>query len=522
MPNKVDKVIVTNVGALKTKYGAGFAAIQKAINDLITTDNTRGLQSRLIALDDKSAMASVSGTAVTKPADPRQNKAAVDAIYKALAPDYILLLGASDIISHQDLKNPMYNKDGDDDPIAWGDVPYACEAPYSPQPHDFVGPTRVVGRLPDIVGVGKPDYLVTLLNNAANYKAVTPSDFTSYFAVSAAVWQKSTDLSITNTFGNTTSLGDVPPKNYKWTAAQLKPRPHFFNCHGAALDSRFFGQPASGAQQYPVAFNAAWADGKVPAGAVVAAECCYGGQLFDPAKNGFKVGEPGICNIYLKNGGWGFFGSTTIAYGPSEGNGQADLICQFFLQRVMAGASLGRAALEARQKFVATATPPDPSDIKTLAQYNLYGDPSLTPVDMPQTSAPTNTKAVAMNVAQRSDREDRRRVLFRHGISLEEHTPIPRRGGKTRPAILNALRKKAREFGIEPSEVLAFAVRHHARPKAMPKALAAEKSLATAYHVLFGKRPERKRDEPNIVKLVALIGKEVDGELVSVSKIHSR
>jgi len=36
------------------------------------------------------------------------------------------------------------------------------------------------------------------------------------------------------------------------------------------------------------------------------------------------MGQAGICSTYLADGAYGCCGSTTIAYGPSEGNGQAD------------------------------------------------------------------------------------------------------------------------------------------------------------------------------------------------------
>jgi hypothetical protein len=74
----------------------------------------------------------------------KQNKTAVDGVFRSVAPDYIMLLGATDVIPHQDMKNPLYTSPtGDDpDPIAYGDVPYACEAPYSQDPQNFTGPTR--------------------------------------------------------------------------------------------------------------------------------------------------------------------------------------------------------------------------------------------------------------------------------------------------------------------------------------------------------------------------------------------
>ena len=59
-----------------------------------------------------------------------------------------------------------------------------------------------------------------------------------------------------------------------------------------------------------------------------------------------------MCNTYLANKAYGYFGSSTIAYGPSTTNDQADLMCQSFLKQVLAGASLGRAALQARLDYI--------------------------------------------------------------------------------------------------------------------------------------------------------------------------
>src|SRR6185295_6134667 len=112
-------------------------------------------------------------------------------------------------------------------------------------------------------------------------------------------------------------------------------------------------------------------------GTVAAVESCYGAELYDPALAG---GVPGICNTYLAAGAHGYFGSSTISYGPASGNGQADLICQFFLKHVLSGASTGEAALRARLDFIQLLSLAEPIDLKTLAQFNLMGDPSLHPV----------------------------------------------------------------------------------------------------------------------------------------------
>jgi hypothetical protein len=217
---KVDKVIVTNLTALKTKYDlAGSQKVQTAVQDLITSDQRRGLVTRLYLLDDATSMKQVAAPEVTKVADPKQNKDAVDAICRALAPDYLMILGAIDVIPHQDLKNPMYSPSDDPDKLAFGDLPYAYEARYSQRVQDFFGATRVVGRLPDMTGAKDPQYLIALLNFAAKYKNSDASSYRSYCGISAEIWKNSSLLSVTSIFGNGSDLKTVPPSKDKWPPA---------------------------------------------------------------------------------------------------------------------------------------------------------------------------------------------------------------------------------------------------------------------------------------------------------------
>ena len=526
MPSKTDKVILTNREALKSKYGnVGVGKIGAAIDALIAADKKRGLVTTLIALDDAQEMKKLASPRVSDPGDPKQNKDAVDGIYKAVTPDYLLILGAVDVIPHQDLKNPIYDPspDGDPDKIAFGDLPYACEASYSQKPTDFFGPTRVVGRLPDLTGGKDPNYIIGLLETARDFKSATASHYYQYFGITAQIWEKSTVLSLTHTFGAGTDLKDVPPSDEKWPAPFIGRPAHFINCHGADVSSQFYGQPSSGKNLYPVALDAAYIDAKIAEGTVAAVECCYGGQLYDPAR---LKGQQGICNTYLSNKAYGFFASTTIAYGPSDSNAQADLICQYFLQSVLRGASLGRATLEARQNFVRAASPPDPSDIKTLAQFNLYGDPSVTPAQVPSPVLDLATKASAKarsaSRAEKVERLDRRKVLFRLGLTLAATEPRARRA-KTKPrkSVDASLRNKARQLGITPSTILSFDVIHPREAvKSLPKNLRVNSASPDRFHVVFG-ATERARSE-SVVRVVAMIAKEIAGEVVSVSKVESR
>src|ERR1043165_8458720 len=101
-----EKILIINRSALQKKYGAGFAAIEAALNKLVTADQARGLQTRVVALDDPKQMSAVNATPVANPKNRRQNKAAIDAIYRKSMPDYLVLVGSTDIIPHQDLRNP--------------------------------------------------------------------------------------------------------------------------------------------------------------------------------------------------------------------------------------------------------------------------------------------------------------------------------------------------------------------------------------------------------------------------------
>ena len=75
-------------GALQAKYGARrrVKAIEKAVKALATVDAERGFATALIYLDG----ASLGSARVTDPADPAENKAAVDAVARKHRPEYLV------------------------------------------------------------------------------------------------------------------------------------------------------------------------------------------------------------------------------------------------------------------------------------------------------------------------------------------------------------------------------------------------------------------------------------------------
>jgi Peptidase family C25 len=362
----IDKAIVSNSQVLKTKYRInGLTAIKAAVDKLIAADAQRHIKSKLIFIDDTAAMTKLGGTPPVNPTDQRGAKKAVDAIVTSLAPDYVVLLDGPDVIPHIVLDNP-----NDLDDTVDSDLPYASDVGFSNQASRYLKITRVVGRIPNVPNAKEPDKLIALIETSVKAKPRPADQYHGYFGLTAEVWHDSTALSLDAAFGDHNALDVAPPAAPPSTDGRFARLSHFINCHGSSQRPEFYDQRGT---QYPISMTSTQVAKKGVAGTVVAAECCYGAQIYDPSLRG--IPDP-ICIAYLTAGALGFLGSTNVAYGPETWNGQADLLTQFFFENVVAGASLGRSLLQARQRFISTQDMTDPTNVKTLAQFILLGDPS--------------------------------------------------------------------------------------------------------------------------------------------------
>ncbi len=503
-----DKTIVTHRGALNAKYGpGGFAKIRAALAALVVADKKLGIKTGIVYLDDTAAMKKLGAKALVSVGDRPTAKAAIDGVFKAIRPDYLMILGSTDVVPHQDMKNPAFDA-GDDDKTAWGDLPYACDTAYSRDPAKFIGPTRVVGRLPDLTGATEPSHLLSLLRTAAKRKSLPPGDYTKYFSVSALVWQGSTKLSLDNIFGNTGALQLAPTKGPTYPPKTLGSRMHFINCHGSPADPTFYGQKGT---RYPESLNTKATRGKITEGTVAAVECCYGGELYDSVTLALDLP---ICQSYLAQGAHGYLGSTTIAYGPADENGSADLICQYFLLSVLGGASIGRAALVARQQFIEHCEQMDPMDLKTLAQFNLYGDPSAHPVLMSKETQVA--KGTTIEDTLRFRRSERRAKLKQNGEHLLESKPTASKrtkGGRTSAQAKAALANIAARGGLSRNQAFsAFKVKGAKQARGGPAKVA---SAPSQYYLTVGK--PRGSD-----RRVAVIAKEAGGKIKDYCIYHER
>ncbi|MGI8759494.1 MAG: hypothetical protein ACR2K0_09340 [Acidimicrobiales bacterium] len=408
MARHADKAIIVHWGALKTKYGAaGVAALKAALQRMATADQARAISSRVIAIDRAGTMNGLGGPTVTDPTDAMAVKAAVDAAAVGVSAHYVMLLGAPDVLPQQRLRNPTT----DEDPDVPSDLPYACPAPAGDDPGDFVGATRAVGRLPDLLGATDPAFLVRLVDQAASWTSRKPGAFQPAFALSTDSWKVSTRLSVAQLDTAATTVRLSPTEGPGFSKAVLGARTHFVNCHGGDTDPRWYGE-RRGVDTLTVALEPAAIAGKLSPGTVVAAECCYGAQHYRPDLAG---GQMSLAATYLHEGAAGFLGASSLSYGPVDDMGSADLITRYFLSVVLDGASLGRALLQARQRFALEHGELDPIDLKTLVEFDLLGDPSITPVQVPVAkSAPTAMRSTSVGARLR------RQVLARVGDGLTD------------------------------------------------------------------------------------------------------
>src|SRR5262249_37497201 len=154
--------------------------------------------------------------------------------------------------------------------------------------------------------------------------------------------------------------------------------------------------------------------------------------------------------------------------------------CQYFGTNIGKGASAGRACLQARLDYVlGKGGTLKPTDLKTLGQFILLGDPSLTPVaETPHLAAIplAGTKARgAMAAVERHARLNRRAGLVARASAVSAFRLRPAGapgGGKS--GVFTKLRKLAAEHGIKaPDVVLSYRVGPAAEP-----AVAAAKGFA--------------------------------------------
>ena len=436
---KTIKLSITCRARLAKKYDAhALARIDKAIARWVAADDVRGIKTIHLAVDDAKAMKAFKVPPVKGSVTAAKVKKALDALVARLSPDYIVIVGADDVVPLFRVHNPSAEENGDDDDVVPTDNPYACSKPFTAKVlASYLVPDRVVGRIPDLPGAADPAWLVDYLDHATTWAARPASAYAKGLLVCCDSWRGS-GRECAKTLGQASKdllvsppIGDASTQTRKRHGALL----HMIKCHGTDQDSWFYGEKNG---KFPDALRSPSLVGRTKRNAVVGAMCCYGANLFDPGGDATQhPNETPIPNVYLKQGAHGFLGSTTIAWVGPNTMMCADWIVTAFLKSAVSGASLGRAALESKQDFLRwlqqQGDEPDVADEKTLIQFVLLGNPSIHPVVSPSHAAaatPAGAKGKAAAVAAASaggpaavQRQQRRALRHQLGGILRDGLP---------------------------------------------------------------------------------------------------
>ena len=408
------KLSVTLRAALVAKYSvAALAKINNALAAWSSADKARGITTLHIALDDVAAMAAQGVKAVSGRVTALKAKRAIDALAKKLAPDYFVIIGGDDVLPYFHVRNPSYDPQGDTDRTVPTDNPYACSGAYSAKSlKSYLVPNRVLGRIPDLpcaAGAGNPDWIVTALKTGTGWSSKPPSFYATAYAACCDQW-KGAGQATMQYLGLPVSDLLISPPTIDATPTlrtRLARTLHFTKCHGAEIDAHFYGQKG---KSYPEILFSGTLQGRVPQGALAAAMCCYGAQIYSPSDPlAAPAGALPIAMAYLAGGAAGFMGATKIAWVGLQVMMCADWIVASYLKKALAGASLGRAMLEAKQDYmqylVNQGQRADTADEKTMIEFVLLGDPALHPVASAAVVPARTRRAAAAQVSlQRLER----------------------------------------------------------------------------------------------------------------------
>lgn len=337
-------------------------------------------------------------------------------IYEEAVPNYLLIIGDSSVIP----SIVWDNESPDDDANVPSDLPYITldtESPWSGKRYDFDDITQV-GRIPASAKNGFK-HAVSYLENTVTHRV---QEEPTAFAYSAIVWEKTSRTAFLPlgaelvTSPKYTSDPDRVPNGLQ-LLDPLGSRYNLlcFNLHGSDASHAWYGEWQG---NYPEAFNKSL----LPDGDrsyVICTEACYGAR---PKVN--ARGEQGIVVNALSNGCLAFVGSSRIAYGMSDGRMScADVIANTFTKGVTAGMTVGAAFLKALSAVGRGDM--DEIDIKTLAEFALYGDPCEVLVRTQQKKSANGMRKLSIS---KPARDESRAITL---LSCSDSGITPKNGGFT-------------------------------------------------------------------------------------------
>lgn len=288
--------------------------------------------------------------------------AALREVINVACPKYLLILGDYSIIDCIRWENMT----GDGDGLVESDLCYATldtRSPWDGLEYDF-SKTMRVGRIPSIRNCGLEPfikYFTSAQNHIGTFNEI------SAFGLTALEWEDeskyefakiSTQSINTSPESTLDEISDILPKNTNLM---------YFNLHGSEETAYWYGQDSN---YYPETFDP-FTLSSYDSPFFLGVEACYGAKF-----HGDNVYNSILLSA-LQNNCLSFLGSSKIAFGASAPEGScADIVVGNYLKYLSKGYSAGDAHAEGLKSLTSNYELVEDTEIKTLAEFCLYGDPS--------------------------------------------------------------------------------------------------------------------------------------------------
>lgn len=347
-------IILTKSSVLCKHLSCSKSELESVIGDYSSAASSRGVKYYYLDLDNNK-VTSVSSS------DVENVISILSEISKCHSPKYVFILGNEQVVRFKTWKNESNDSDAD----VTSDFAFTTLNPTSPWDgckYNFDEALRI-GRLPTWSGESFSQfkkYFDNAKQEIGNIQSVKP------FGLSAYVWKAESNDEFSAV---SSSKVEVSPSVTQYSVDAKIPvetNLFLFNLHGSDSTKYWYGQEGS---DYPEAFSP---DNMVRLKSpnFIGVEACYGAMY---ENNKTSVSSNVLAAV--TNNTIALLGASRIAYGTSCPPGScADIVIGEFIKQIAVGETAGDAHILGLKKLCSSTM--DDSDIKTLCEFALYGDPS--------------------------------------------------------------------------------------------------------------------------------------------------
>lgn len=348
-------IIYTNLGLLSQQLGKPQEELKRIIDDFISEASIRCIGYELLDVSQK-----INGLGTVE-----DHVNIIKSEVSVNHQKYLFILGSNTVIPSIVWSN--YASDCEHDPDISSDFPYSTldiQNPFEGQFYDFDEYLRV-GRLPN---VDFENYFSNLKSACGKINQIKT------FGLSAEVWTEETK-DIYSEIKAGPNVYDSPDVNLQNVISVIPDETNLmlFNLHGSSQTRFWYGQRL---QEYPEAIEPS-SFNNISNPYFLAVEACYGAAYEGRAES------DSVLLTSLSGKCISFLGSSRIAFGkPYPAGSCADVICGEYLKNLKSNLSAGDSLSKAQAELLQDEC--SPNEIKTLAEFSLYGDPSARISGLPE------------------------------------------------------------------------------------------------------------------------------------------